>query len=290
MYKLKTPASRYSELSVSISEKGMLTISSSLFNKMEKFDNKVIADFYLTSDMKTLAIKSSANANFKFLKADVFNVMNYCTYLIEMVFLLQLNILLTGMMLIIVSLVLLQHYKARHWRRMNMLIQLSTWEISNISNLINSIYETYDCNLDKSSCLTIGWISYLECRNLYPYSLFSDDFIQYVSEKISASFSNLRKDRSNRIRITSKCSLYSTFNENGEELINFLPGNNGCFENSVSLWDYAERLGNLKYKILKLMYHKESDLEIIETLHLCPDDYFVIKEQLKEDFLNYINI
>ena len=37
MYKLKTPASRYSELSVSISEKGMLTISSSLFNKMEKF-------------------------------------------------------------------------------------------------------------------------------------------------------------------------------------------------------------------------------------------------------------
>lgn len=207
-----------------------------------------------------------------------------------MVFLLQLNILLTGMMLIIVSLVLLQHYKARHWRRMNMLIQLSTWEISNISNLINSIYETYDCNLDKSSCLTIGWISYLECRNLYPYSLFSDDFIQYVSEKISASFSNLRKDRSNRIRITSKCSLYSTFNENGEELINFLPGNNGCFENSVSLWDYAERLGNLKYKILKLMYHKESDLEIIETLHLCPDDYFVIKEQLKEDFLNYINI
>ena len=45
MHKLKTPPSRYSELSVSISEKGMLTISSSLFNKMEKFDNKVIADF-----------------------------------------------------------------------------------------------------------------------------------------------------------------------------------------------------------------------------------------------------
>lgn len=86
-------------------------------------------------------------------------------------------------------------------------IQLSTWEISNISNLINSIYETYGCNLEKSSCLTIGWISYLEYRNLYPYSLYSDDFIQYISEKISASFSNLRKDRSNRIRITSKCSL-----------------------------------------------------------------------------------
>lgn len=78
-------------------------------------------------------------------------------------------------------------------------IQLSTWEISNISNLINSIYETYGCNLEKSSCLTIGWISYLEYRNLYPYSLYSDDFIQYISEKISASFSNLRKDRSNRI-------------------------------------------------------------------------------------------
>ena len=80
-----------------------------------------------------------------------------------------------------------------------MLIQLSTWEISNISNLINSIYETYDCNLDKSSCLTIGWISYLECRNLYPYSLFSDDFIQYVSEKISASFSNLRTEYESQV-------------------------------------------------------------------------------------------
>lgn len=28
-------------------------------------------------------------------------------------------------------------------------IQLSTWEISNISNLINSIYETYGCNLEN---------------------------------------------------------------------------------------------------------------------------------------------
>lgn len=45
-------------------------------------------------------------------------------------------------------------------------IQLSTWEISNISNLINSIYETYGCNLEKSSCLTIGWISYFENVNI----------------------------------------------------------------------------------------------------------------------------
>ena len=41
MYKLKTPASRYSEVSVSISEKGMLTISSSLFNKMENLITKL---------------------------------------------------------------------------------------------------------------------------------------------------------------------------------------------------------------------------------------------------------
>lgn len=41
MYKLKTPPSRYSELSVSISEKGMLTISSSLFNKMENLITKL---------------------------------------------------------------------------------------------------------------------------------------------------------------------------------------------------------------------------------------------------------
>lgn len=178
-------------------------------------------------------------------------------------------------MLIIVSLVLLQHYKARHWRHLNMHIQLSTWEISNISNLINSIYETYGCNLEKSSCLTIGWISYLEYRNLYPYSLYSDDFIQYISEKISASFSNLRKDRSNRIRITSKCSLYSTFNEDGEELINFLPGNNGCFENSVSLWDYAERLGNLKLKMSTFnakvfsCFFTFSNMHISKQLYLC---------------------
>lgn len=61
MHKLKTPPSRYSELSVSISEKGMLTISSSLFNKMEKFDNKVIADFYLTSELKKLGISKDYN-------------------------------------------------------------------------------------------------------------------------------------------------------------------------------------------------------------------------------------
>lgn len=41
MHKLKTPPSRYSELSVSISEKGMLTISSSLFNKMENLITKL---------------------------------------------------------------------------------------------------------------------------------------------------------------------------------------------------------------------------------------------------------
>ncbi len=169
-------------------------------------------------------------------------------------------------MLIIVSLVLLQHYKARHWRHLNMHIQLSTWEISNISNLINSIYETYGCNLEKSSCLTIGWISYLEYRNLYPYSLYSDDFIQYISEKISASFSNLRKDRSNRIRITSKCSLYSTFNEDGEELINFLPGNNGCFENSVSLWDL--KMSTFNAKVFSCFF-TFSNMHISKQLYLC---------------------
>jgi len=137
--------------------------------------------------------------------------------------------------------------------------------------------------------------------SLYGLSLGADDYITkpfrplVLGAKVKALIrrnKNLVLDNSD----TLECGPFSydtttmRFYKNGEELINFLPGNNGCFENSVSLWDYAERLGNLKYKILKLMYHKESDLEIIETLHLCPDDYFVIKEQLKEDFLNYINI
>lgn len=41
MYKLKTPASRYSKLSVSISEKGMLTISSSLLTRWKNLITKL---------------------------------------------------------------------------------------------------------------------------------------------------------------------------------------------------------------------------------------------------------
>lgn len=54
------------------------------------------------------------------------------------------------------------------------------------------------------------------------------------------------------------------------------------------LWDYAERLGSIKYEILNLMNAREEDYDIMRILHLDKEDYYGLKKELREDFLYYL--
>ena len=57
---------------------------------------------------------------------------------------------------------------------------------------------------------------------------------------------------------------------------------------TIALWDYAQRLGGIKYEVLKLMYAKEEDYDIMRILRLDREDYYEIKRELREDFERYL--
>lgn len=100
--------------------------------------------------------------------------------------------------------------------------------------------------------------------------------------------SGFKKIRNNRIRIESRLSLNQRFGEEKEEIGAIFPGKTGDFANYVALWDYAERLGSIKYEILNLMNAREEDYDIMRILHLDKEDYYGLKKELREDFLYYL--
>lgn len=57
--------------------------------------------------------------------------------------------------------------------------------------------------------------------------------------------------------------------------------------NGIALWDYAKRLGSLKYEVLRLMYGREDDYNIMRILELDKENYYEIKKELRKDFLFY---
>ena len=48
------------------------------------------------------------------------------------------------------------------------------------------------------------------------------------------------------------------------------------------------KIGGIKYEVLKLMYAKEEDYDIMRILRLDREDYYEIKRELREDFERYL--
>lgn len=61
----------------------------------------------------------------------------------------------------------------------------------------------------------------------------------------------------------------------------------GDCANSIALWDYAQRQGSVKYRILKQLFYQFEDWEIIEENNLTPDTYYMLLEEIQEAFVEW---
>ena len=168
-----------------------------------------------------------------------------------------------------------------------MVNKLSFYEQNQVEHFLYELYCLLGGSLDEDMCISEGWIVYLEGREKYQYDIGDAAYWEYVQRNVKERLSELKQIRSRRIRLESRLSLNQTFGETKEELGCWLAGKSGDFVNGIALWDYAKRLGSLKYEVLRLMYGREDDYNIMRILELDKENYYEIKKELRKDFLFY---
>lgn len=167
---------------------------------------------------------------------------------------------------------------------------LSRYEEEQVTKFLYEMYLLWGGSLDADTCIGEGWITYLEGREKYKYHIGDVDYWEYVHSNVKRRLEKLKQVRNERIRLESKLSLNQTFGETKEEIGTIIARKSGDFANSVVLWDYINRLGDQKYKVLKLMYVGEEDYDIMNILHLSQEKYYEIKRELRTDFQHYQEI
>ena len=167
--------------------------------------------------------------------------------------------------------------------------RISRYEENQVDQFLHEVYLIWGNNLEESACMGEGWIAYLESKENYKYDINDVEFWEYIQENVIKRFGELRTIRNEKIRLESRLSLNRKFGEAREEIGTLIPGKQGDFVKYIALWDYAQRLGGIKYKVLKLMYAKEEDYEIMRTLHLDKEYYYEIKWELRVDFERYLD-
>lgn len=169
-----------------------------------------------------------------------------------------------------------------------MVNRISVYEENQVERFLQDLYLLWGGSLEESMCIGEGWIVYLEGKERYQYDIGDAEYWEYVQTNVGNRFAELKSIRSKRIRLESKLSLNQKFGEEKEEIGTLIPGKKGDFVKYIALWDYAQRLGGLKYEVLKLMYAKEDDYDIMRILHLDREYYYEIKRELREDFEDYL--
>ena len=109
--------------------------------------------------------------------------------------------------------------------------------------------------------------------------------------RIKNKLDALRKIRNQRISEESPFSLNQMVLDTGKEAEEtMLFPIQGDFTNGVMLWDCAYRLGWMKHQIMRKLSLQETDQEIMESLHLNLCEYCRMKQELRRDLQEYLEI
>lgn len=167
---------------------------------------------------------------------------------------------------------------------------MSEYEMIQVDKFIADLYGIWGRNLDQEEVRSEAWITYMEiwkaCNGeIYRYYDWGDIYV-----KLKETIDRLRRIQNEKIQLESRLSLNMTFGEDGPTVESWFPRRSGDFVNQIALWDYIRRLGELKTRILRLMYQKEEDYEIMCRVHLTLQEYYLIKMELRQDFKVYLEI
>lgn len=156
--------------------------------------------------------------------------------------------------------------------------KLSRYEENQVNCFLYNLYDLWGGSLDEDTCISEGWITYLEGRDKYQYDIGDAEYWEYVQENVRKKIAELKKIRSERIRLESNLSLNQFCGEMREEIGGIFKGKTGDFVNGIAFWDYAKGLGATKFEVLKLMYAREEDYDIMQILNLDKEKYYTIKK------------
>lgn len=165
---------------------------------------------------------------------------------------------------------------------------MSDYEIKEATRFMSDVYNMCVKNLDRDEWFGEAWITYLEIRKECGGKIYLFyDWGEFYN-RLKRVTIKIKRERNARISLESELSLNASYGENGPMVETWFPRTSGDFVNQIALWDYIVRLGNDKYKILKLMSQREDDFEIMKKLRLSVQEYSLFKLELRFDFQKYL--
>ena len=142
----------------------------------------------------------------------------------------------------------------------------------------------YGRHLDETECMQEGWRAFLTARRQYPQVAGCCSFSVLAERLIWEALEQYRIRRNRLIGLESPLSLDMQCGESCESVGNRYFRKTGDCSNSVALWDFAQRQGDVKHRILRQLYFQLDDQEIIEANGLYPEEYYALLEELQAAF------
>lgn len=165
---------------------------------------------------------------------------------------------------------------------------MSRREEQHVQRLSEAAYYSFGKGLLKDDVISVCWVAYLENKQKL-IGFHSEDYWMEAAKYMEKYIAVMRRDRNRRCSVQSKLSMNQTCNDSGEEIGSILFHIYGDFTKSVALWDYARRLGEKKWKIIKCIVYGDDDREIMRRVNMDEECYWEIKKGLQEDMNRYIN-
>ena len=148
----------------------------------------------------------------------------------------------------------------------------------------------YGHHLDEEESLGEAWRAYLEADNTYSKVEGCCSFPTYAAYCIEECLEQMRQKRNAHISLESRLSLDHNLEENDETFGQRFFRAQGDFTNAVALWDYMQRQGEEKFRVLRQMNLLYTDGEIMKSNGLDPRSYYQMLKDLQEAFREWQDI
>lgn len=145
----------------------------------------------------------------------------------------------------------------------------------------------YGRHMDEIECMQEGWRAFLSARRTYRQVEGCCNFAVYAEYVVREALDLMRYRRNQRIRLESPFSLDMQYEDSNESVGARLIRKVGDCANYVALWDYAQRQGKTKYRILRQLYYQLEDWEIIEENNMNPETCYMLLEEIQEAFVEW---
>ena len=156
-----------------------------------------------------------------------------------------------------------------------------------VSRFIDLQVRRFGSGLPEEECSAEAWRAYLEASREYRRVAGCCDFSDFAAFCIRDSLDTMRRRRSERIALESSLSLDDVPGGGREPFgMRYFP-TTGDFSPCVVLWEFVRGLGEGKDRLVRGLYRRMPDEEIMEEQGLAPERYYALLQELQEDFSDW---